>query len=639
MEGSEDSRRDAADAAGVRAIPASEAPRDEAPLTSDAHWARLESAEERGQLIASWAALLFQRVGARSGVLLLGPPDQGPFSPALAWPSAAPGPRLADAAARLLRERVPILEVPDAGADPSAPRALEGCVLGQPVVLGGALHGAVLVEVPPRPREQLQALLLELRWAAGWLRSALRDEEASVERSGRARLTSVLSATTSALEHERFQGAATAVATELATRLGCERASLGFVKRGRIRLRALSHSAHFGRKTNLVRAIEDAMNEVLDAGETLAIPESPDRPPQAARSHDELARRHGAGSICSVPLLWDDEVCGVLTLERDAERPFDGATIEECEAIASLAGPVLEVRRRDDRWIGAKLAESAGRTLRNLVGPHHVALKLGTALVLGLVLFLAFARGDYRVTADTVLEGSELRAASAPFRGYIAQAEARAGDVVEAGALLAALDVRDLRLERVKWLSETSQLDKQVREAMAERDAAQAEILAASMARAEAELTLVEDRLARAEVRAPFDGVVVSGDLSQQLGAPVEEGDVLFEVAPLDTYRVIVRVDEREIDEMAVGQEGQLVLTALPDQPLPIRVEKITPVAEAAEGNNTFRVEATLLEGHPRLRPGMEGVAKVNVDRRHLAWIWTHEAVDWIRLAVWKWIP
>ena len=66
-----------------------------------------------------------------------------------------------------------------------------------------------------------------------------------------------------ALEHAAFHGAATSVATELATRLGCERVSIGLRHGSHVRVRALSHSAEFGKDTNLVRAIGAAMDEAL----------------------------------------------------------------------------------------------------------------------------------------------------------------------------------------------------------------------------------------------------------------------------------------------------------------------------------------------------------------------------------------
>ncbi|UCG98551.1 MAG: biotin/lipoyl-binding protein, partial [Burkholderiales bacterium] len=83
---------------------------------------------------------------------------------------------------------------------------------------------------------------------------------------------------------------------------------------------------------------------------------------------------------------------------------------------------------------------------------------------MALLLFLALARGDYRVTADTVLEPEVLRAAVAPFDGYILQAPVRPGDLVRKGDLLGSLDDRDLRLERIKWVSQREQLLKQHRQ-------------------------------------------------------------------------------------------------------------------------------------------------------------------------------
>jgi hypothetical protein len=68
-------------------------------------------------------------------------------------------------------------------------------------------------------------------------------------------------------------------------------------------------------------------------------------------------------------------------------------------------------------------------------------------------------------------------------------------------------------------------------------------------------------------------------------------------------------------------------------------VERITPIATAEEGRNHFRVEAVLEEPAPALRPGMEGIAKIDAGRRRLLWIWTHEMLDWIRLSTWSLMP
>jgi hypothetical protein len=87
---------------------------------------------------------------------------------------------------------------------------------------------------------------------------------------------------------------------------------------------------------------------------------------------------------------------------------------------------------------------------------------------------------------------------------------------------------------------------------------------------------------------APFDGVVVAGDLSQSIGAPVEQGKVLFEVAPLAGYRVVLHVDDRDIGYLAHGQRGELVLSSLPERKLPLVVSAITSVAAQVDGATSF---------------------------------------------------
>ena len=80
-------------------------------------------------------------------------------------------------------------------------------------------------------------------------------------------------------------------------------------------------------------------------------------------------------------------------------------------------------------------------------------------------------------------------------------------------------------------------------------------------------------------------------------------------------------------------------MTALPGKRFPLTVSQITPVSIQKEGRNYFRAEAKLEEHSERLRPGMEGVGKISIDRRHLIWIWTHEIIEWLSLKLWTWWP
>ena len=62
-------------------------------------------------------------------------------------------------------------------------------------------------------------------------------------------------------------------------------------------------------------------------------------------------------------------------------------------------------------------------------------------------------------------------------------------------------------------------------------------------------------------------------------------------------------------------------------------------MAKIADGRNVLEVEAALDDGSEHLRPGMRGVARLNVGRARLLWIWTHRLFDRLRLWLWAWSP
>ena len=143
--------------------------------------------------------------------------------------------------------------------------------------------------------------------------------------------------------------------------------------------------------------------------------------------------------------------------------------------------------------------------------------------------------------------------------------------------------------------------------AFADHDLAQAQIVTAQLEQSDAQVARVEEQLSRVEMVAPFDGVVASGDCRQNLGAPVERGKVLFEVAPLEDFRMVLHVDERDIAYVALGQHGKLAV-AFPNERIGFKVTKITPSTPPRKELLPRRGQARPRD--PRLRPGMEGVGK-----------------------------
>lgn len=441
------------------------------------------------------------------------------------------------------------------------------------------------------------------------------------------------------VSHERFSVAATAFAGEMASALHFDRVSVGFVDRGYARLVAISHSADLESETDLVRAIGEAMDEALEQDTTIVHPAPAGERPAITLAHALLVRRHG-GSACTIPLVSNGRAFGAVTLQRFTGSAPDRDHIAACEHLACLVGPVLDLKRNNERPWHSRVRERLRADWLRLRAPGSVRFKAavyGSLLLLGVLLFLPV---DYHVSAPARLEGSIQRVLVAPADGFLRRVHVRPGDAVTEGQVLVELAEQDLELERRKRASEVAQHENAYVAAMARTDRAQFAINQAKASEARAQLDLVEEQLSRSRLQAPFDGIVIKGDLSQSLGAPVQRGETLLTIAPAREFRLIVEVDERDVAHVASGQRGQLALAALPSGTFAFHVERVTPVAIAREGRNFFEVVGTLdAAAAGGLRPGLEGVAKVHAGDRTLAWIWTHRFVDWMRIALWSWGP
>ena len=609
------------------------------------HWTGLADAGNEAVFCSAWLSSQCTRIsGIIAGLLMMPPPAKGLTVTSTSWPRRNPYIEdLLRLAERASSERRTVASPGRIGSDTSVQSV--GLFVALPLGSGSQPVAVVAVAVASGSSATLapENIAEQLRWGAGWLEAlpwAQRSKDVSTDI---ARAASSLDFLAAIGEQPRLQGMAIAVANDLAARLRCDRVSVGIIRRnGSIRLRAISHSASFKGQGRLVDAIENAMEEALDQRTSVAHPPLPSTERAVTMAHralTEIIRVQGTSLISVVMADGKGELVGAITFERHRNELFDKEALQLAEAIAALLGPIVGLQLRANRLLAGRAMDRVDDGIISLFGPRRPGLKLAAIGVIALALFLALAKGEHRVTAKSVLEGEVQRAAVAPFDGFIRSAPVRAGDTVKAGDVLAALEDRDLILERAKWRAERDKLVQKQREVRAKHDRTNLVILDSQIRQAEAQLALAEEKLSRARILAPFDAIVVSGDLSQTLGSPVERGKTLFELAPLDSYRLIIHVDERDVRYVAMGQSGTVAFAGVPWTPLRMALSKITPVTVAEEGRNSFRIEARLAELGPQLRPGMEGVAKIETGQRSLVWIWTRAVVEWLRLVAWKYLP
>ncbi len=581
-------------------------------------------------LLQDWLALQGEMIGgSEAAYVVLGTSEHAPGTVCEHWPARTqPTPQLSATVQAALERGQLSLQEPQGGTD--SWEAITHVAL--PLTRDGALCGAVGISVRAAMPGESKAIAERLTVGVALLMGLL-DARDEFERTGE-----MLGLATTLLEHERLAPAAHELAAALAGRLGCERVAIGMRRARRMRIVALSNTVRFSTQSHGIRDLRAAMEEALDQDAWIELPSPEDAAPTVTESHRALLLGSGARTACTIPLAARGLPVGAITFEWQTEFGVDAELRARIRELGLLGGPILELLVRAEAGAFERGRAWLARWSDRHFGSERLA-KLAMGIVATLIAIVAFTPGPYRIAARASLEGRVQRALVAAVPGYLSEAHARAGDLVRKGEVLARLDDRDLRLEVRKWQSQRAQLEREYREALALQDRTQISIVRAQIDQAAAQLGLAEEALGRTHVIAPFDGIVLEGDLGRSLGSPVEQGSVLFEVAPLDGYRIIVEVDGRDIADVAVGQKGRLTLSALPDEPMSLVVERITPISTPRDGRNYFRVEAALERPIAKLRPGMEGVAKIDAGRRRLLWIWTHELLDWLRLQLWSLLP
>jgi multidrug resistance efflux pump len=599
-------------------------------------WDKLSTASSAEEMAIFWLDLQCRILDgvARGGVYLYNDETDSLVATGF-WPEdKGDGPTsLLATAKRSINEQRGVVSGHVASADPGT----RLCCAAYPFLVDGTPVGAVSVEIVDRSEEQLRSLIRQLQWGVAWIELGyqrnrnLRHELILATMGGALDVTGLL------VESGDYAKATKTLVTELATRLGCELVAVSWISGNQHKLAALSHSAEFGHRMNLVRAIMAAMSEAADQQSIVCWPVPAGQDYRVTNDHEELASQLQGASILTIPLLNDDKPVGTLLFQWPVDHVLQQRSIDLCDAVAAVVGPILDEKRKNSRLVLFKVWDAFMGQLQRLFGPRYLTRKLVIGSVCLLVLIFSFLESAYRVSSPASIEGRVQRVTVAPFDGYIASQSVRAGDRVKAGTVLAQLDGRDLTLELLRWTATRQQRIAESDKAIAQHDRAQVNIVDAQIEQANARIALLQAQLERVELVAAFDGIVVAGDLSQSIGAAVKRGEELFRIAPLDAYRVILEVDEADVGEISEGMTGEMKLASLLDDSLPYTIERITPITKSLDGRNYFRIEARLEKTNTRLRPGMEGVAKTEAGDRLLIWIWTEDSIKWLRLKLWAW--
>lgn len=154
-------------------------------------------------------------------------------------------------------------------------------------------------------------------------------------------------------------------------------------------------------------------------------------------------------------------------------------------------------------------------------------------------------------------------------------------------------------------------------------------------AAARARVAAARAQLAKTTIRAEVAGTVLTRNAEP--GDLVQPGRVLFEIARAGATEVLVPLDEKNLDVLAVGQPAMCIADAYPARPFPATVGFIAPSVDPQRGSVDVRLTISPVPGF--LRQDMTVSVNVETGRRARAIVAPNDAIsapEGNRATVWR---
>jgi HlyD family secretion protein len=302
--------------------------------------------------------------------------------------------------------------------------------------------------------------------------------------------------------------------------------------------------------------------------------------------------------------------------------------------------PVRATRRRRRLWIGALAGIGAA-------GAAWVALEPRAITVETTPIVTSFPSQQFVMLNATGYVVAQRKAAiSSKATGRLEWLGVTEGSRVKAGEVIARLDSRDVvaqaqsaeanvraaraalaQAQAEEWEA-TAQLKRNqellargfVSQSAVDTAKARADRAVAGVASAKAAIGVAEANARNAEVavdytqiRAPFDGVIVSksanvGDMVTPFSSAADSKGAVVSMADMSTLEVEADVSESSLAKISVGQPCEITLDALPDTRFRGRVSRMVPTVDRAKATVMTKVQFDEID--PRILPEMS--AKVS---------------------------
>ncbi|MBT8360662.1 MAG: efflux RND transporter periplasmic adaptor subunit [Deltaproteobacteria bacterium] len=485
------------------------------------------------------------------------------------------------------------------------------CPTGERGHFSGCLSLVVLTAEQP-----IESFLAISQLLSALLSFLLRNDK-PIEPPSHNTLQQIAAITAHVLETGNQQEALVQLNTQLRNWAASDQVALGIATAsGRIVLSSLSHVTSVDQRTEQSRTLTKALTECTIQKEMLCYPAADDPAVHSSPILKDLLNFSENNQVVAVPFgdTKGNVIGAALFFWATAgDRTYILKSLDTGKHL--LAACLNAIQDKSSFRIASSIRDQRQHKRSQL---KTLLLSIGFVLLLGAISFIPV---PFRLSTDCLVQPISIRFIVSRFDGILQDVLVQPGDEVQDGDVLARLDGRDNELDQAALAAERNKARKTRDHHLASGNTAAAQIAGLEEQRLEQQLSLLQEKQKHLTLSSPIDGIILTGDMKRIEGSPVGRGQTLFEVSPLKAMIVELAVREDHISFVDPGMEVTVRFDAYPNTTWNGKIETIHPKSMIRDNRNVFIAELEFTNPEGRLRPGMQGKAKIDAGMKPLGWI------------------
>ena len=420
-----------------------------------------------------------------------------------------------------------------------------------------------------------------------------------------------------------------------------ERSSIGLDQDGQLRLRAVSGMRQINFGDASVLQLRDLVEWLSLAQDDLTVKQVGDEISGAADDQREYFRQYfeatGMRGFYGRLLTDDQGRLGLLTYESSNPDFLNTAHVELIKILSGQATVALRNAQLYHQVPFISIIEPVLERKRKFMAMRKRKRVTTAVLAAAVVLFLIFFPIPLRISGDAVVAPTRTALIQPEFDGVVKRVLVREGDRVHRGSILAEMDDWEFRRDYAEAEAKYSMAVSEMNRALANNDGGTAGQQRANVNYWSAEMARLKERIDRARLRSPIEGIVTTPFVENFTGRKLDAGEKFAEVADTSTATVDVAVDEQDVELIEAGMRAGVKLESYPTRTFRGPVTVVSPKSEAAGDQRFFNARVDVPNPDGFVRAGMQGRGKINSGWHSAGYVIFRRPAMWAWGKAWSW--